>query len=122
MSASDFTQLKIWQRSIQLVRKIYKFTKDFPKEELYGLSSQLRRAAVSIPSNIAEGSQRHSQKDFANFIGISKGSLAELETQCIIAQELGYAKSETIVGLRKEIQEISKMLYSFRSKLITHTS
>lgn len=84
----------MWQKAIQLVTDIYKMTKIFPKEETYALISQMHRAAVSIPSNIAEGHDRNSDKEFSNFLCIARGSLAELETQVIIAENLGYIKQE----------------------------
>lgn len=86
--------LDAWKESIKLVKEIYTITKDFPSSELYGLTSQMRRCAVSIPSNLAEGSARFSTKDTIRFIEISIGSLAELETQVIISQELEYIKNE----------------------------
>lgn len=122
MSASDFSKLQIWARSMKLVEEIYKITNAFPREELYGLTSQIRRSAVSIPSNIAEGSQRNSKKDFANFISIAKGSLAELETQLILAQKFTYLEEGILNTIRSEISEISRMLFAFHSQLIPHTS
>ena len=84
--------LDVWKESIKLVKEIYTITKDFPSSELYGLTNQMRRCAVSIPSNLAEGSARFSNKDKIRFIEISLGSLAELETQIIISQELKFIK------------------------------
>ena len=122
MTASDFTQLKIWQRSMKLTEEIYSVTKTFPKEELYGLTSQIRRSAISIPSNIAEGSQRHSRKDFSHFISIAKGSCAEVETQLILASVFGFIKESTLSILRNELGEISRMLHAFHMQLISETS
>jgi four helix bundle protein len=122
MLAMSFEKLQVWQRGIALVESIYKATKLFPKEERYGLVSQMRRAAVSIPSNIAEGSQRTSDKDFANFVLISKGSLAELQTQLIISKKLEYISQELFSETAKEIDELSRMLHAFHSKLTTHSS
>ena len=87
MTRLPFGQLQIWQKSMLLAKEIYRITSSFPKAEIYGLTSQMRRCAVSIPSNIAEGSQRVSDKDFANFILIAKGSLAELHTQLLLSFE-----------------------------------
>ena len=87
-------KLDAWQEAIRLVKMTYLITQSFPKEELYGLTAQMRRAAVSIPSNLAEGAARSSKKELAQFISISKGSLSELETQMIIASELGYLSPE----------------------------
>ena len=84
-------QLEAWKFSMRLVKAVYQMTAAFPAEERYGLSQQMRRAAVSIPSNIAEGAGRNSAKEFLNFIGISRGSLAELETQLQLAVMLGFA-------------------------------
>lgn len=88
---SNHKELDAWKLSIELVSEIYEITKTFPKEEIYGLTNQIRRCAVSIPSNIAEGSARQSDKELVQFLYISLGSLAELETQLIIAQKLSYA-------------------------------
>lgn len=89
-----FKELDIWKKGIDLAEMIYRLTANFPSEEKYGLVSQLRRAAVSFPSNIAEGSARNSNKEFIQFLHISLGSLAELETQLIIAQRIGYKLTE----------------------------
>lgn len=83
-------KLEAWKSAMALVSGIYQITRSFPKEELYGLSSQMRRAAVSIPSNLAEGAARTGQKEFAQFLSIAKGSLSELETQLLISADLGY--------------------------------
>ena len=87
-------RLDAWQESMRLVKMIYLVTKLFPRDELYGLSAQMRRAAVSVPSNIAEGAARSTNRELAQFISISKGSLSELETQTIIAADLGYLPRE----------------------------
>jgi len=87
-------KLHAWQEAISLVKMTYLLTQTFPREELYGLSAQMRRAAVSIPSNLAEGAARSSKKEFAHFVSISQGSLSELETQTIIASELGFLPPE----------------------------
>lgn len=124
MIGMSYQKLKIWQKAMELVGLVYDFTKNFPREEVYGLTSQMRRAAVSIAANIAEGSQRTSNKDFANFILMSKGSVAELETETILSIMQKMALEED--GKGKEIllrtEELSKMLYAFRSKLITQDS
>jgi four helix bundle protein len=88
--------LDVWKNGIELVKKIYILTKDSPKEEIYTLTSQIRRSAISIPSNIAEGAARNSKKEFIQFLYIALGSAAELETQLIVAKELGYIKDLNI--------------------------
>lgn len=117
MYYSSFEKLRIWQESMILVKEIYKCTSTFPKEERYDLTSQMRRAAISIPSNIAEGSQRTTNKDFANFISIAKGSLAELRTQIHIAEGLEYIAKEKANEVLLRIEDINKMLYSFLQTL-----
>ncbi len=103
--------LEIWQLAIQLVKLCYKFTHEFPKDELYGLTLQIRRAAISIPSNISEGAARSSKKELIHFLYYSLGSLAELETQIIIAAELEYLKeSENTI---EEIEKIRRKLLNF---------
>ena len=89
-----YKKLKIWEKAMYIAILVHEATKHFPKEEIYGLTSQLRRSATSIPSNIAEGSQRTTNKDFANFILIARGSLAETETQIILASNFKYIKNE----------------------------
>ena len=112
----DHKDLEAWKQAMRLVEEVYKISSNFPKQEMYGLTSQVRRAAVSIPSNISEGAARNGKKEYSNFLGISLGSLAELETQLIIASRLGYAdvKSQLInighvrsliVGLRNHVQK-----------------
>ena len=91
--ARPHQNLDAWKESIQLVKMIYLLTQSFPREELYGLCAQMRRAAISVPSNIAEGAARSSKREFARFVAIAKGSLSELETQALIAVELGYVAS-----------------------------
>ncbi|MDF1613084.1 four helix bundle protein [Stygiobacter electus] len=102
--------LVVWQKSIELVTDIYSLTKDYPKEELFGLSSQMRRAAISIPSNIAEGSARNYNKEFIQFLYVSLGSCAELETQLIISMNLGLIKSETLDIFFIKIKDVRNML------------
>ena len=86
--------LLAWQQAIKLVEAVYLVTQSFPREEIYGLTSQIRRAAVSVPSNIAEGAARSGAKEFAHFLAMARGSLSELETQLIIARNLGYLKTD----------------------------
>lgn len=97
-------ELKVWQTAMALVKEVYGATADFPREEIYGLTSQMRRAAISIPSNISEGAARTSDKEFLQFLSIARGSLSELETQIIIAGELNYIKdAKTLIELLDNI-------------------
>jgi len=107
--------LKVWQVSIQLVKKIYVVTTAFPNEETYGLVSQMRRAAISIPSNIAEGAARGGTKEFIHFLGVARGSLSELETQLYISKELGYVTNAQDVD--SQIEEIFRLLGGLISSL-----
>lgn len=102
--------LKVWQRSISFVTEIYRITRDFPKEEIYCMALQLRRAAISIPSNIAEGSARKNTKEYIQFLYIALGSASEIETQIIISINLGYIMHEKVGGMQSELEEIIRML------------
>jgi four helix bundle protein len=108
----DFRNLVVWQKSHELALGIYRLSRDFPREELYGLASQMRRAAVSIPSNIAEGCGRGSDPDFARFLVIAMGSSSELEYQLLLAKDLGYVETTMHESLERKIMEIKKMLSS----------
>jgi four helix bundle protein len=94
-----FRDLKVWQKGIELVKEIYKITKCFPKEKHYGLSAQMRRASISIPSNIAEGFRRKHNKEYKQFLNVALGSCAELEIQIVIAKELGYIDENEAIRL-----------------------
>ncbi|WP_265132425.1 four helix bundle protein [Chryseobacterium oranimense] len=107
---ANFKELLVWQRSIDFVTDIYRSTGSFPKDEMYGLTSQIRRASVSIPSNIAEGNSRRSKPDYLQFLKIARGSCAELETQLMISKNLNYLNEEDHQKLNNNIIEISKML------------
>ncbi|MBD3903682.1 four helix bundle protein [Chryseobacterium sp. Ch-15] len=107
---ANFKELLVWQKSINFVTEIYELTNGFPKSEMYGLTSQIRRASISIPSNIAEGNSRRSVADYLQFLKISRGSSAEVETQLIIAQNLKFLNEEHYLKLNQDIIEISKML------------
>ena len=102
--------LDVWKRSIDFVTTLYKLTENFPKSEMYGLSSQLRRASVSIPSNIAEGASRNHKKEFIQFLYISLASASEVDTQLIISCNLNFIDDKQLNKLSKELDEISKML------------
>lgn len=107
----------VWQKGITLVKKIYQLTQTFPDAERFGLVSQMRRAAVSIPSNIAEGQSRHTRKEFIQFLSHAEGSVAELETQILIGVELGCCTLTHTQEITNLITELSKMLDSLRRKL-----
>ena len=110
MSMKNHKDLEVWKKSVAFVTEIYRISKSFPKEEIYGLTSQLRRAAVSIPSNIAEGAARQSNKDFERFLFISLGSISEVETQLIISKNLEYLNENEFETLQNKLIEMRKML------------
>lgn len=113
----SYKDLLIWQRSLNLTVDIYELIKGFPEEEKYALSQQIKRCVVSIPSNIAEGWGRKSEKSFSYFLSVSKGSLYEMNTQLIIASKLGYISKEVVENIEKEIDELGKMINSLMSKI-----
>ncbi|MBE7443466.1 MAG: four helix bundle protein [Flavobacteriales bacterium] len=117
-SIKSYKDLLIWQKGVEIVVSSYKLTKTFPQDELYALTSQIKRAAISIPSNIAEGYGRNTDKSFSHFIDISRGSLYELETQLLIAKELDFIQDTDmfnyVIGL---INEESKMINAFNNSL-----
>ena len=110
MAGQSFRDLDVWKKSLDLAVDVYKHVKFLPKEELYCLSDQMRRAAISIPSNISEGQQRYSNRDFKHFLLIAKGSLGELETQIMICERLEYLTREQSQNLYNQCSEIGKML------------
>jgi len=112
----NLKELKIWNKAIDLTVEVYKATATFPSDERFGLTSQSRRSAVSIPSNIAEGAGRNSNKEFSNFLVIN-GSSYELQTQLVIANRLSLLDDDTLNALLKEIDELQKMNYSFQQVL-----
>ena len=113
----SYRELKVWQKGIELVKMVYRLTQSFPKSETYGLASQMQRAAVSIPSNIAEGQGRQHTGEFRQFLHIAIGSAAELDTQLVVALELGYVTAENAQPLFDLILEIRKMTYALINKL-----
>lgn len=110
-------ELKIWQKSIGLAKEVYKVVADLPKEEKFGLSPQIKRCAVSIASNIAEGAGRNSNKEFKYFLGIANGSSYELHTQLILTSELNLIDKSKVSSIINLITEIQKMIYSFQKSI-----
>ncbi|WP_293790131.1 four helix bundle protein [uncultured Pedobacter sp.] len=114
---NNLKELKIWNKAIDLAVDVYKATSTFPTDERFGLISQSRRAAISIPSNIAEGAGRNSVKEFNNFLGIANGSSYELRTQLVIANKLAILESEILDPAIAQIDELQKMTYGFQQML-----
>ena len=112
-----FTDLKVWQKSHALVLEIYRATKAFPDEERFGLTSQLRRAATSVPANIAEGSKRQHNPDYARFLNIAEGSLAETEYLTMLARDLGYVDEKRAGSLLAAVPDVARMLHALRAKV-----
>jgi four helix bundle protein len=117
LQVRSFHDLVVWQRSIELCVAVYEFTRTFPSDELYGLRSQLRRASVSISSNIAEGCGRRSTGEFVQFLGIARGSTAEVQTQLVIANKLGFGPKEGLVLCNSLSVEVTKMLTALMRSL-----
>ena len=114
---SHFRELRVWQGGMDLVETVYHLSGGFPKAELYGLTSQVRRAAISVPSNIAEGQTRASTKEFLHHISIAQASLAEVETQMEIAVRLGYVNAEMVTPALEQSTVLGKQLYALRDAL-----
>ncbi|MDM1293719.1 four helix bundle protein [Sphingobacterium sp. N143] len=114
----NYKELILWQKSITLVSDVYRATAIFPDRERFNLISQINRAAVSIPSNIAEGAGRNSDKEFVQFLAIVHASTYEVETQLIISKNLGYLSEEDLEGLLEKLEELQKMNYIFQQKLL----
>ncbi len=112
-----FTDLTVWQRSHALVLDVYRLSKKFPSDERFGLTSQLRRAALSVPTNIAEGSKRQSNQEYARFLNIAEASLAESEYLLMVSRDLGYLAPDSAKAALDELDEIARMLSSLRSKV-----
>lgn len=110
MAVQSYGQLIAWQKAMELVKRIYELTKDFPREEIYGLTGQIRRAAVSIPSNIAEGQGRDSTKEFLHHLSIAYGSLMETETQILIAVNLDYLKANESNSILEKTAEAGRLI------------
>ncbi|MBX2964921.1 MAG: four helix bundle protein [Cyclobacteriaceae bacterium] len=112
----NLKELKIWHKAIDLTTEVYRLSANFPKEEKYGLTSQIRRSAVSVPSNIAEGAGRNSNKEFVHFLGVSNGSSYELQTQLIIAKNLNLIET-SLDEILDQLDQIQKMNYALQIKL-----
>lgn len=112
-----FTDLKVWQRSHALVLEMYRTTRRFPAEERFGLTAQLRRATLSVPTNIVEGSKRQSSQEYARFLNIAEGSLAETEYLLIVSRDLAYLSKEAVDKLLLEIVAIARMLHALRMQV-----
>lgn len=115
--ARSYRELEVWKRAIQLSVSLYRLTRDFPREEVYGLTSQLRRAGVSVASNIAEGYGRSSKGEFRSFLGHARGSALEVQTQLVIIRELGLGEAAKLTIAENLAEETGKMLWSMREKL-----
>src|SRR3989344_8480047 len=117
MKGESYRDLIVWQKSVELCTRVYALTKKYPKEELFALTSQIRRAATSVCANIAESYGRNSRKEFAHFLSISQGSLTELETLLTIAKNLSYCTPVDCSTIDMLTNEVSRMLYAFRTNL-----
>jgi four helix bundle protein len=117
MPVKDFRELIVWQKAMDLVEAVYRMTTRFPKEEVYGLTSQMRRAAISIPSNIAEGQARNTTRDFLHFLAIAYGSLKEIETQILISERLGYIDKDQGDVLVQSTTEVARLISGLSNSL-----
>jgi four helix bundle protein len=115
---SNFENLQVRQKSVNLAQSIYILTQTFPKEEIYGLTAQMRRCSVSVSSNIAEGYERNGNKEFIQFISIAIGSLSELKTQLIISERVGFINSKDVIKIKNQITEVHKMLNGLKKSLL----
>ena|ERR1017187_2921215 len=117
---AGYRELKVWRLAMELAEDVYKLCAEFPRNDVYGLTSQMQRAAVSIPSNIAEGQARNSSKEFNYFLGVARGSWAELETQIMLAQRLDYLTVEKADPVLEKAEEIGKMLRGLQKTISTN--
>jgi four helix bundle protein len=117
VNVRHYKELKIWQKGMRLAKSVYQLTATFPADERFGLTAQMRRAAVSVPSNIAEGQARSGTKEFLQFLSHASGSLGELETQILLSADLGYCDASNLVMISNEIGELQKMVAAIRRKL-----
>ena len=117
----DFRKLKVWEKAHHFTLQVYRITKDFPSDERFGLTVQLRRAAASVPTNIAEGCGRHSERELARFMSIAAGSASEVEYQLLLACDLNYIPNETYRELNQQVNDVKRMLNSFIQKLTANS-
>lgn len=117
VSARNYRDLIVWQDAIKLAKAVYVLLEKFPRQEMYALGDQIRRAVVSVPSNIAEGQARKAPAEFRHFLRIALGSLAEVDTQLVLAQEFGYLRSEDMVDVDQQIQNLRMKLYALMNSL-----
>ncbi|HET6632843.1 MAG TPA: four helix bundle protein [Rhodanobacteraceae bacterium] len=117
MSITHFRDLDVWRVAMDMTCQVYELTADFPREERYGLSAQIQRAAVSVPSNIAEGNARQSRREYAHFLSIASGSIAEVQTQLLLALQLGLTYSGSVEPALELAERVSKMLYRLHEAL-----
>ena len=118
MSVTHFRELNVWQEAMRLAKSVYKLTASFLRDERFGLSAQIQRAAVSIPSNIAEGNARNSRRDYARFVSMASGSAAELQTQLLLARDLELADVQSVEDCLAVCEQVSKMLYRLQQALL----
>jgi four helix bundle protein len=117
MATGSYRDLRVWSEAIELVEHVYRVTQEFPKHETFGLTSQMQRAAISVPANIAEGNTREHRKEYLHHVSLAQASLAELETHLEIAARLGYGWSEQIKRLMDKAVSLGKQLYALRNAL-----
>lgn len=117
MTIQSYRELKVWQKGMDLAVSCYEATKTYPRSELYGLTSQIRRAATSVPANIAEGQARQHTKEFLNFLSIARGSLKELETHLILSERVGLLPDAKLQEFLRQTEEVSRMLAGLRTSL-----
>ncbi len=117
----DFRELKVWEKAHRLTLQVYRITKNFPSDERFGLMVQLRRAAASVPTNIAEGCGRNGERELARFMSIAAGSASEVEYQLLLAYDLDYMQDETYRELNQQVNEVKRMLNSFIQKLTANS-
>jgi len=117
VAVTHYRELIAWQRAMDLAVAVCEATRGFPRDEIYGLTAQLRRAVISVPSNIAEGQGRHTTKDFIRFLGVARGSLQETETQIILARRLGYVNASQEAQLLDQCAEVARLLHGLTNAL-----